>query len=558
MARSPTTDLQELRTSGLDCLTAHFQRNEDDLRGGLSEALAGIAPEANVAVLFLDSSEQGYCVEIASGEGCPLRPGQRVSTDAWTSDELHSFPLDYGRHRLGELLIEGSFEDARLQQVRWLVSHFAVALVNLKLNDEALKTSDHYYAGLQALEEGVVLFQERDKEAVSARFLSLLTSLLSTTPGAIYLLEEPGKPSSELHLESVLGVPETLLDELALPDGTWWPRTALEQPSQVLQRDDEGEMPGLDNARVPPALTSVVACPLRYHGLTVGVALAFNARPEDTNDTKLESVRRLGELGAAIFHRIRLEEVALRSQEVETQLAIASHIQARLLPKEAPAATSVQCAWSSRPAHLVGGDFLDVLTDAGGNIHAVIADVSGHGIDSALLMMSFRGTYRAHSEQHEPNALLAVLNDEICDETGDTGMFVTSAAFCIREDGRRAAYASAGHNDVFLYRARTNAVETLRSTGPSIGFFGGSDYEVHDIDLEPGDVLLLYTDGLVEATRAGSEFEMYGDERVVELLLRHSDESPAAILDALLGDLVQFTGKHTQEDDVSVLVVRVV
>lgn len=538
-------------------LAPHFERTEANLRQQTVEALDALGGKTSTAVLFFAMDGGSRIVELSQGT-CPFAVGDRVESGEWITPTILFRPLYYGEHQVGELLIDNAVEPGDLENIQDIGSHFASALVNLKLNDEALKTSDEYYAGLQALEEGVILFQERDKEAVSARFLSLLTSLVGTAPGAIYLLEQTGDPDSTLLLESALGVPEALLEELVREDGTWWPGTTLGQPPQVLLRDEQGSMPELDDQRVPAALTSVVTCPLKYHGLTVGVGLALNAPEQQVTKSKLESIRRLGELGAAIFHRIRLEEVAVRSQEVETQLAIASRIQARLLPTEAPKSTSIECAWSSKPAQMVGGDFLDLISAEDGSVNAVIADVSGHGINSALLMTSFRATYRAECERHDPGEVLEILNREICNEAGDTGMFVTAASFRLSPDGRTASYASAGHNDVYLYRAATGAVECLESTGPSTGFFPGSDYEVVELDLQPHDILLLYTDGLVEAKQAGAEFEMYGDDRLQDLLVQNSTRPVDEILATILDDLATYAGTEMHDDDVSVSVIRVV
>jgi sigma-B regulation protein RsbU (phosphoserine phosphatase) len=108
---------------------------------------------------------------------------------------------------------------------------------------------------------------------------------------------------------------------------------------------------------------------------------------------------------------------------------------------------------------------------------------------------------------------------------------------------------------VYVYRAQRQRVEELASTGPSTGCFAEAAFDTVELGLEPGDVLLLYTDGLIEATAAGNG-EMFGAERVRNLLEAHGKASPQRILGALREALERFTGRHAQEDDVSISVIK--
>ncbi|MEM7200328.1 MAG: PP2C family protein-serine/threonine phosphatase [Planctomycetota bacterium] len=535
-------------------LSLHQAQDPVLLHQNLQAALAQALPGTRHVVLM--TSPQPDLLRVEAAQHSDHAVGETVPADLALPPGDQQLPVLCDGQPIGELRFsaDGTID---LEFLRELLAHYGSALLNLQINQEAVDSSDLYFASLQAFEEGVVLFQEQEREAVSARFLSLLTAVLTTHPGALYLLDQPGNVDSELILDQALGVPETMLDALRTRDGEWWPRQVLADPPAVLDRDANGLMEPLDPEVVPEPLKSLVACPLQFHGLTVGIALVFNADVwSDSFRSRIESVRRLGELGAAIFHRLRLEEVAVRSREVETQVAIASRIQARLLPTTAPSSTGIQCAWTSEPAQSVGGDYVD-LGEEDGEVFAVIADVSGHGINSALLMTSFRATCRAESFRRRPADLLAKLNDEIHYETGDTGMFVTAAVFRIAPDGRRATYASAGHNDVYLWRDATGEVELLESTGPSTGFFAGMDYDEHEIELHPGDVLCMYTDGVVEATAAGASEEMFGDDRLIECLRASHAGTADDVLQTVLRELNGFTGDGEREDDVSVSVIKV-
>ena len=172
-----------------------------------------------------------------------------------------------------------------------------------------------------------------------------------------------------------------------------------------------------------------------------------------------------------------------------------------------------------------------------------------------MLMSSFRSFYRAEAPLLEPHHLLASLNKEVAHEVGTTGMFITAAAFRISEDGQSLSYAGAGHNPVYLYRARGDSIEELESQGPPLGYMSSPTYEVSDVALYPGDVLVLYTDGIVEATDRGEE--MFGEERFKSCIATKAHSSADDILEGIFAELAEFTGRHSQQDDVSVSVLKI-
>src|SRR5262249_7024266 len=160
---------------------------------------------------------------------------------------------------LGELLVELPTHDERSREdCAVFAAHYAVAFVNRGIQADAELTMNQYFAGLNAFEEGVGLFQEQDREAVVARFLDLLRSLLGADSVAV-LVEEPGDGATAMSLD-ILGAPEALIEALTLPDGTWWPPTAIAAGPRLYARDASGVLPILDNAKLPSALTNILTC----------------------------------------------------------------------------------------------------------------------------------------------------------------------------------------------------------------------------------------------------------------------------------------------------------
>ncbi|MHC5062541.1 MAG: PP2C family protein-serine/threonine phosphatase, partial [Planctomycetota bacterium] len=396
----------------------HLPRSLTELRTEAACHLLQVFPESSMAVLFSGDcdEEDHFVVELAIGENCPLQVDEEVTFEAWHSEDLNRFPLSYKGHQVGSLLIEGQESPEQKERAAEILSHFAVAIINIKLNEEALRATDQYCASLQAFEKGVVLFQESDKEAVGARFLSLMSSVLGTQASALFILDKVGDPESALRLSQALGIPEMMLEDLRLEDGSWWPESLLKGAVERFDRKEDGSLPPLAGV-IPPAMQSIVALPMRYHGVLAGLYMAFNVDLEDAmSHETLESARRLSELGAALFHRFSLEEAAVRERGLQTQLQIAANIQRRLIPSVAPESKFIECSWQSRPAQFVGGDYLDLVGSESGEVHSVIADVSGHGINSALLMTSFRSNFRSDCNHLEPCALLEKLNREVAHE----------------------------------------------------------------------------------------------------------------------------------------------
>ncbi len=536
-----------------DQLTLAVPRTSEELRSVAASVFSRVLPGLEYGVLF-ESEKCTFEVEFATPNS-PFQIGCCLESSNWApADE--TFELEYQSDTIGKMLIYGPVGDAARAELHELLPFFTVALVNLKLNEEALNYANEYLASLQAFEEGVVLFQEANPEAVGARFLSLVSSVLDCQACALYICEDMGQEDTSMALNTALGLPESMLDELCTPDGTWWPGTRTTEPLQFLKRGEDGVFPELDSDRVPSVMNNLLCIPLRYQGVTAGVCLALNVSTSDISlSYRFQNVRRLGELGAVLYHRLQLENQALRSRELQTQLTIAGSIQSRLMPSSAPQISTVECAWSSKPAETVGGDYLDLVTGDAGDLFAVIADVSGHGLDSALLMTSFRSTYRAECMWSEPHELLGRLNDEVSGEVGDTGMFITAASFRIDKDGRSFTYASAGHNPMFLYRAQSKMIEQLDSTGASLGFFRGMEFDIGAGNLHTDDVLLLYTDGIVEATSASDE--MYGDDRLIDLLRENAEKPAQVILDRVFESVDEFTGGCPLDDDTSVSVIKI-
>lgn len=533
----------------------HACRTPAELGSRLAEELLHLQPGLSAALCLASDHGPQWRVELQFGD-CPWPVGSEVDRQPWQAT-CTSLPVRYQQHELGALVVGGELTGTERDLLAAMLTHYGVALVNLTLHAESKQATEHYCASLQALEEGIVLFQEEDSEAVLARLLSLSTSMMHAMAGGLYVLREIGRPDSGLQLAQALGIPEPMLHDFRGPGGEAWPDCLVGQPAQILTRavDPDAPLAGIDPSRTPPILGNVVLVPLRYHGVDAGLCVLFNAAVDaETANDRLSRVQSLGQLGAALLHRLQLEAVAAHNRAIARELQIAETIQRRLLPTKSPATDEYSFAWRSIAAQYIGGDYVDVLHADDGTIHATVADVSGHGINSALLMSSFRGAYRGDAPWHQPAELARKLNREVANEVGSTGMFITTALLRIAAETRQVTITSAGHNPLLHYRAASHEVVGIDSHGPPLGFVEDATFEQQQIELADGDVLLSYTDGITEAT--DENLDMFGEERLAALLLRHAAATPHDLVEAIQADLCAFTGRERCDDDVSILIVK--
>lgn len=553
MVVAPAND-RACRISALAGL--HACRTQAELDRGLSLELARAAPAVTMALSLADEAAGTLRVRLTAGDACPLRGRERACAEDWPLPAAQRLPIRFRDHVLGELWIGEPVDDGTRRDLDELLVHYGTALVNLTLHAESRQATEDYCASLQALEEGIVLFQEEDPAAVMARLLSLAASMVQATAGALYVLREVGRTDSGLCLEQALGMPESLLATFHGVDGCAWPDVLLEQPAHVAARDAGGPLAMLAPECVPAVLRDVVVLPLRYHGVQAGICLLFNPQVESPQPSDfLGRLQTFGQLAAALLHRLSLEALNANNISVARELEIAATIQQRSLPSASPPTDEYEFAWKTIAAKNIGGDSLDVMMSETGDVHVVVADASGHGINSALLMTSFRAHHRGNAAWMEPGELAASLNREVVHEVGPTGMFITAMLMRLERGTRRLSYCSAGHNPTLWWHAAEERIERIESAGPPLGFVADADYAGADRFLAAGDVLLLYTDGVTEAT--DGDLEMFGEERLEALLRQHASAPAEQLVTAVRTELARFTCRDHCDDDVSLVVVKV-
>ncbi len=275
----------------------------------------------------------------------------------------------------------------------------------------------------------------------------------------------------------------------------------------------------------------------------------FETRVDIRTGDELEN---LGEIFNGMGSRLKERE------QMKQSLELAKEIQQQLLPDSAPLCPNFDLAAQNLYCDETGGDYFDfiALKNSGQQrLGLAVGDVSGHGIGSALVMATARGALHSLVDRYESNlnVLASELNNQLCRGTANAD-FMTLFYGVLNPEERSLSWISAGHAPIFFYRA-DGQVKELDSSGIPLGIIEETPYEMAPvIKFSPGEILLIGTDGIWETRNTAGE--MFGAERVIDLLIQHADASADSIASQLLTELDIFRGEHSRDDDITLMVVK--
>ncbi|MBN1286592.1 MAG: SpoIIE family protein phosphatase [Anaerolineae bacterium] len=321
---------------------------------------------------------------------------------------------------------------------------------------------------------------------------------------------------------------------------------------------------GMD-APLPPVLAGAFASPvlmgmpLVAKGSFLGLMLVDYVPVPETgmDDRRFTILAGIVQQTAMAMETARLQAEANERERLERELEVAQEIQTSFLPESAPQIAGWEVATFYRTARQVGGDFYDYFPLASGNWGLVIADVAGKGVPAALFMALCRTLIRVVAiSRTSPGATLARVNDLVlADSRAD--MFVTVFYLVLDPQTGEIHYATAGHNPPLHVSAaggRAGRAHALEGRGLALGVMGGVEYEEHTERLQPGDVIVLYTDGVTEAVDLDEE--EFGMERLTAEAERRRDRSAAEIVSAVADAVDAFAGDQPQFDDLTLVVIK--
>jgi serine phosphatase RsbU (regulator of sigma subunit) len=317
---------------------------------------------------------------------------------------------------------------------------------------------------------------------------------------------------------------------------------------------------------LPIALSALVNPPLLTSLLAVACAILadifYGTGPETQRVREVRDLITLAGFLVVGFlvrqvakQRNRLvEEVRRQRDEYEHDLLMASQVQQQVLPKP-PVCASLELAAGMQTATLLGGDYYDFFQISDDIVDVVIADVSGHGAAASLLMPSLAVALRLRAHELSGPAEIIKDLDQVFRQVTNSATFVTM--FYARFDQARKTlhYANGGHNPPLLVRPKTGQVLQLEEGGPILGILKNAEYINTVVILDPGDILTLFTDGVIEQeNEAGDQFSL---NRLEDVVKSKETQPAAALVTSIMEAVSAFAGTKTQEDDQTAVVVKV-
>lgn len=294
--------------------------------------------------------------------------------------------------------------------------------------------------------------------------------------------------------------------------------------------------------------------PMRMHEETCGViGIGPKINPAPFAESDLEFLKTLGNQAVTSLENARLFQETLEKQRMEEELNLARNIQRGLLPNELPLLSGFDIAAMNVSSKEVGGDYYDIIPLSDTEFGITIADVSGKGAGAALLMSNLQASLHALKPSRENlSQMIAQINDLIHRNT-DLDKFITFFYGILDITTHEFVYCNAGHNPPILIRAN-HQVEELSTGGLVLGMMPNVIYETGSVQMNRFDVLSMFTDGITETIDI--EDEEFGEQRLVEVLLKNTNASAKNILDAIIDQTNQFKGDMPQYDDMTMILMK--
>ncbi len=302
------------------------------------------------------------------------------------------------------------------------------------------------------------------------------------------------------------------------------------------------------------SVMSMLAAPLMIKSRLTGVITVYNKRHGgrfSDDDQRLLSI--IAAQSAQIVENARLVEEELALSRVREELRLAHDIQVALQPSESPHVPGYDMDGVNVPARTVGGDYLDFISIGTDRTAVVVGDVSGKGLPASLLMANVQATLRGQAEWCDRASQCVGRANELLCRSVRRGNFVTLFYGVLEHDTHKVRFSNAGHNRPFLVNPGAEPV-MLEKGGLVLGVKSDFEYFEDDIDMVPGSVLCIYSDGVSEAMN--TRREEFSEERLAAVLAERSNGSAREIRDAILSAVEEFAAGAPQHDDVTILILK--
>jgi sigma-B regulation protein RsbU (phosphoserine phosphatase) len=565
------------RTSPLcEAMTAlNWSLDVPALAGAAADLLARLAGCRRFSVLVYDSEADRFSVvwPVAGGGGITLpgdtpilgmvlssgqsfRPlAKTLPTVPWGNAEARVAacePLLWGGQPFALLVLHEFRPDAdREELLAFAVQQIGCSLGRLLVYQDACREAADSATKLQVIEALGEALSEVQLDRVLARILELSLRSVSAEVGGLVLRED-----GQLVMPAQWGLDFEAVAGMLTGDGSLVVERVIESGQPVLIPDTM-QAGDFDLGSAGERMRSLLCVPLHTRQRKLGALVVVNTSPDrPLSHTDVDLLGGISGLAATMIENAILHREALARENALAQMRVAADIQRRLLPRQPPRVEGLELAGWSDPCDETGGDYFDFVPIGDGRLVLIVGDVTDHGVGAALLMTTARAFLRAMLQPGcdlpavlgRVNALLRIdMNED---------RFMTLFAGEINARGRVLHYVSAGHEPPLLYRAATGEFDKLVSTALPLGVMETGEFPCAPaLALQPGDVMVVGTDGIWEARNPGDE--QYGHDRLREIVRRNAAASAEQLAASIREELSRFRGAMPQADDATALVVKV-
>ena len=402
---------------------------------------------------------------------------------------------------------------------------------------------------LRALAEASrLVFSSLDLDELLDNILKAATSMIGAARGTVYICDHERR---ELWSRVTSGSERV---EIRLPFGHGMAgHTAVSgEPMRV---DDVSQTPLFDpetDRRTGFKTVNALCIPIRDRERRTVAVLQLLNKPTPFTDADTEFLDLMAVQVAQALANAYAQQVLLERQRLQKEMEVAARIQSLLLPRGLPNLPGLELAGRMLPCAAIGGDYYDAIPLAGGRTLVVLADVSGKGIPAALVMSNFQAALWATADLGLELEACATHLNELLTRRLEGRRYVTAFLLLVEAGGRRARYVNAGHPPA-LVRSPAGVIRKLEATGAPLGLLADYPYAGATVELAPGDMLLLYSDGLTEAWDAADN--ELGVDGLSRLFAQLPVTAPSSAVDRLLADVEAYADPTRERDDRTVVVL---
>ncbi len=504
-----------------------------------------------------------------SGEPLIINDAQNDSRVFRKADELTSLktknilavPIRVQGDIIGVLEVINSlnhqeFSATDLHVLQSMADQAGIAITNRNLI-ESLRASNQSLAKrikeLTAINKVSLLIgrnMDYDINTIFSRTIDIIAESLGIERVSLFIKDEK---TGQLRIVDARGISKDSFDELH-PSGKIMGHIFL-SGNPILVEDMTATKKYGAYKRFRYKTKSFLCVPLRVKQKIIGIinlADKKNGLPFDNED--LQTIETIAMQISETYENALFYEELIDKQRIERELEVANKIQQSILPSSFPTDHGLDIAATSIPALEIGGDFYDITDCGDGKYAAYIADVSGKGIPAALFMALSHSAMRIVSEtQRNPALVLDKANNFIISNSRK-GMFVTLFYLLIDTSNSSFSYGCAGHNEQLYYDSATDKINLIKSKGIPLGILPDREYQQVSQSYKPGDFIVLYTDGVLDAIN--KENEDFTLERLIETVKRSRSLPAEQIIKNIKDDVESFCGDVHQFDDLTLMIIK--